>query len=103
MADVHAVHEWSQKWLMSLILDNMTYLNIDSQLSSDGYQYGISQIRLVEQIKDLGLIYCCSMSFRGITSMHKKAHTVCAMIFKSFECRNACFLAGLFCMYVRPL
>jgi ribonuclease P/MRP protein subunit RPP40 len=103
-SDVRAVYEWSQKWLMPSVWTNWHTYYIGSRLSSGSYQCGISQIRLVEQVKDLGVIYCSSMSFRPHhESVRKKAHGVCAMIFKSFECRDAGFLAGLFCMYVRPL
>ena len=54
-------------------------------------------------VKDFGVIFSDMLVFREhINNICKKSNALCAMIFRSFEFRNAYFLISLFNMYFRP-
>ncbi len=102
--DIHAVYEWSCKWLLPLSFDKLMYMHIGARYGDFCYMCGASQVKSVNQVKDLGVTYTSTLSCRPhYDIVRKKAHGLCAMIYKSFECRDASFLTRLFCSYVRPV
>jgi hypothetical protein len=102
--DINAIAEWSRDWILPLSIDKLAYLHIGFRCNSYIYWCNSIEIKTVKQVKDLGVLLNETFNFRDhLNYIRKKAHSLCYLIFKSFESREPIFLSSLFTMYVRPL
>ncbi len=103
-ADVDIVHQWSQQWLLPLNADKLFHLHIGWRHVRNAYKCGSMPIKSVDDIKDLGVLFNSSLSFRNhINLICKKANGTSALLRRSFETRDPSLLMVLFNTYIRPM
>ena len=102
--EIGAVADWANAWLLPLCSDKLIHLHVGNRLDNFTYYCGTCAIKQSSVVTDLGVSYNNNLSYRPhVESVCKKANSLCAMIFRSFESRDPLFLISLFKMYVRPL
>ena len=102
--DINAVYLWSIRWRLRLSLDKIIYFHVGCRLDDHVFTCGPHVIKQLASVKDLGVIFSNNMSFKEhYNYICRKAHGLCAMIFRAFEIRDTRFLIDLFRMCVRPV
>lgn len=103
-ANINAVFNWSNLWLMSINLSKLAYLHLGNRFCHHTYFCDSAVITRHSEVKDLGVHVSEQSNFRvHYNDICRKAYAISAQIFRSFECRDTAFLVSLFNMYVRPI
>ena len=103
-SDIDAVLHWSEQWLLPLNVSKLQHLHIGWRHACPAYYCGAVLIKSVEEVTDLGVVFTNSLRFNShISRVCKKANSVCALLFRAFECRDISLLSSLFVTYVRPI
>ena len=102
--DIDRILDWSIAWYLPLSFDKLVYLHLGLRFPDYVYNCGLHAIKQMSSVKDLGVVFCSNVNFRNhYESMCKKANSLCALIFRSFESRDPSFLISLFNVYVKPV
>ena len=81
----------------------MVSILTEKRLNCLWYKCEFATISLVNEVINIGVNFCSDIKFRShCVNIRKEAQVLCALIFRSFTCRNTHFLQDLFVMYVRP-
>ena len=56
-ADINAVFEWSEEWLLPLSMEKLSYLHVGHRFTDYVYVCNVFEIKVSSCIKDLGVIY----------------------------------------------
>ena len=100
---INEVMLWSKTWMLPLSLEKLAYLHIGSRFDDHTYNCDSCIIKQAYCVKNLDVIFSDTLVFRErINNICKKSNALFAMIFRSFDSRNAYFLISLFNIYVRP-
>ena len=102
--DIDRILDWSIAWCLPLSFDKLVYLHLGLRFPDYVYNCGLHAIKQMSSVKDLDVVFCNNVNFRNhYESMCKKANSLCALIFRSFESLDPSFLISLFNVYVKPV
>ena len=101
-ADLAALDRWCHTWRMSFSTDKCEVLTYKFQLPPGSLNLGGSPIASRPTIRDLGLIYSCSLKFSEHAAIQAaKARRSVALLFRSFRLRDS--IISIYKSHIRPL
>ena len=104
--DIHALNEWSDKWLLRFNTDKCHVLTLgkfDNIMYTHRYTLYDDELDHVFEEKDLGVIFDMEMTFaEHIAAKVKKANGIMGLIRRSFSFLDGATFKRLYTSYVRP-
>ena len=105
--DLNSLFLWCQKWKLCLNIDKCEIMSISNKVNTLEFAYNIGgeQLKRVDSVRDLGVIFDSSLSFDlHINKVCKSAATVLGMIRRSCSKDfDACTIKRLYIALVRPI
>ena len=96
--------EWAGDWQLGISVEKCCVLNIGQQAHIPRLYLGNSELPVVPQTRDLGIVLCDDLSpTLHINEIVSKAHKRAMLIARSFISRDVSLLIRAYLTYVRPL
>jgi len=96
--------EWSKYWLLSFNVAKFKSVHIGSAPYVGKHCLNETQLKLLENIWDLGVQVDSKLKFHAHTNIvTKKAYCVLGLISQSFECKDPDVIVRLYTSLIRPI
>ena len=104
-ADINALDEWTEKWLLKFNADKchvLTVGKLEDIKHTHRYKISAKELDHVFNEKDLGVMFDSNITFEEhIASKVNKANAIMGLIRRSFTFLNANFFKKLYMAFVR--